>query len=55
MIPILLDIVTVFFLVVLLLWWNLRKRGDVIITPVGKPALRTRSRDIPMPFSLDAA
>jgi hypothetical protein len=42
---------TAFFLVAgcLLLWWNLRKSQDVIITPVRKPALRTRSRDIPMP------
>src|SRR5438045_5897467 len=51
MIPILLDCMTVFFLVAgcLLLWWNLRKGPDVIITPIRKPALRTPSRDIPMP------
>jgi hypothetical protein len=51
MIPILLDCMTVFFLVAgcLLLWWNLRTSPDVIITPVREPALRTRSRDIPMP------
>jgi len=34
MIPMLLDFLTVFFLVSgsLLLWWNLRRRADVVVT-----------------------
>jgi hypothetical protein len=51
MIPILPDTLTVFFLAAgcLLLWWNLRKSPDVIITPGRKPPSKAPWRDIPMP------